>query len=265
MALTIQTKQPAESRLYNFDFGGLMVTGETIASISGVTATPSGLTVGSTAISGQIAQVRLSGGTGATEYLLTCTVVTSASNTLELEGRLWVEDIAPLSADEQAALDQLVIMTQSALCPALDYTTTVAELRVILTKHQRATVWATGMAYAIGARIIPTAANRNGHHFIAVRYTATATDQMSGATEPAWTTTMSAEYTDNHVVWREAGWDWDGVRWDLTAAAQQAWLTKAAKASVTSDTRVGDLNISSSQLFDHCIAMAKQYQRNYVI
>lgn len=92
MELTLLTKRPGESRLYDFDFAGVMATGETISTVTGVTATPTGLTVGATSSSGTIAQVRLSGGTDRTIYELTCTVTTSASNTLELVGRLQVRD-----------------------------------------------------------------------------------------------------------------------------------------------------------------------------
>jgi hypothetical protein len=95
MALTRLTKQPAESRLFDFDFSGKMATGATITAVVSVVATPTGLTVGDTTFSGQIAQVRLSGGTDQTEYLVTGKVTTSdGGNPLELDGLLWVEDVA---------------------------------------------------------------------------------------------------------------------------------------------------------------------------
>jgi hypothetical protein len=89
MGLSRLFKQPAEDRLFDFDFSGKMRTGETVATVS-VTATPSGLTIGSTAFSGQIAQVRISGGMTGTDYKMTCTVTTNQSNTLELDGWLRV-------------------------------------------------------------------------------------------------------------------------------------------------------------------------------
>ena len=98
MAIGRLTKQPAENRLFDFDFAGKMRTGETISTVVSVVAAPSGLTVGATAFSGQVAQVRLSGGTDQTEYILTCKVTTSAGNTLELDGLLWVEDQSGLAA-----------------------------------------------------------------------------------------------------------------------------------------------------------------------
>ena len=94
MALIRLTKQPAESRLFDFDFSGKMATGATITAVVSVVATPAGLTVGATTFSGQIAQVRLSGGTDQTEYLITGKVTTSdGGDPLELDGLLWVEDL----------------------------------------------------------------------------------------------------------------------------------------------------------------------------
>lgn len=265
MALILLTKQPAESRLYDFEFAGKMATGETISTVASATATPAGLTVGATSSSGTIAQVRLSGGTTATEYVVTVTVTTNLSNTLELEGRLWVEDVTALSAAEQEALDRLVIMVEANTCPTLDYDTAASELRVILTKHKRASVWTINTAYQIGDRIIPTAANRNGHKYVAVEYRTTGTDQTTGVTEPAWSTTRNAQIADDQIVWEEDGFDWNGDLWDLTAAARDGWLLKASKASLTSDVVRGELEIKSSQLFDHCMTMANQFQPVFLI
>lgn len=266
MALTLQTKQPAESRVYDFDFSGIMPTGATITAVSGVTSTPSGLTVGGTAFSGQIAQVRLSSGTTATEYLITCTVTTSTSDTLELEGRLWVEDVTTLSALEQAALDQLVIMTEANSCPTLDYLTATSELRIILGRYRRATVWAASTAYQIGEAIVPTAANRTGHHYRLIQYTATATDQKTGATEPVWSVTRDSRHTDNHVIWQEDGWDWDGVLWNLAAAAEEAWTLKASKSVARIDFAPAQgQSISASQLYEHCLKQADRFRSAYCL
>lgn len=94
MSLTT-IKRPGESRLYEFDFTDLLATGETVSAVSGVTATtPSGssaLTVGSPTLTSPSAFVRISGGTSGYVYLLTCTVTTSASNTLVACGHLRVE------------------------------------------------------------------------------------------------------------------------------------------------------------------------------
>lgn len=72
-----------------------MVASETILTIVSVVATPASpvLTVGSSAISGQKVQVRLSGGTDGTTYKVTIKITTSNSNTIEGDGELQVEDL----------------------------------------------------------------------------------------------------------------------------------------------------------------------------
>jgi hypothetical protein len=242
-----------------------MTAAETISSITSVVASGAGLTVGSTAISGQIVQVRLSAGTAATEYIVTAKIVTSTTSALELEGRLWVEDITTLSAAEQAALDELIIMVQADVCPTLDYSTAKSELRVILTKHQRASVWTLSTTYQLGVRVVPTAANRNGHRYRLLNYTTTATDQKSDVTEPSWSTSRDAQITDNHVVWIEDGWDWDGNLWDLNAAAREGWLAKAAKSTGRVDFETQSIGVSASQMYDHCISQANKYQSAYCL
>ena len=85
-------KQPADSLLYDMEFVGRLAEGETLTAVSSVTAAPSGLTVGTPSYSGTRAQVRLGGGTGGVTYKVTIVVTTSASNTIEGEGNLFVRD-----------------------------------------------------------------------------------------------------------------------------------------------------------------------------
>lgn len=89
----ILTKQPAESRLFDFDFSGKTRISETIVGTPTVTATPSGLTVGTTTASGVVGTVRLSSGVSGVNYKVTCTVTTNQSNTLELDSYLRVRDL----------------------------------------------------------------------------------------------------------------------------------------------------------------------------
>jgi hypothetical protein len=113
-------KQPGESILYTFFFRwtdassvahGLMNSGETIASVTGVTIqskTPAGsddCTIGTAAVNaveftedgktaaiGECVNVRISAGIDATVYRLQCTVVTTDSNTRIMDGLLKVRD-----------------------------------------------------------------------------------------------------------------------------------------------------------------------------
>jgi hypothetical protein len=90
MALIRRTKQPAESRLFDFDFSGKMRPGDTIATVESVVATPDSLDVGTATFSGAVAQAPLSDGVDQTEYIVQCLVTTTQGDTLEIAGLLWV-------------------------------------------------------------------------------------------------------------------------------------------------------------------------------
>jgi hypothetical protein len=94
MALQTLVKQPAESRLYSMDFGANL-NGAGIASVTSVTATPTGLTVGASTISGTKVSFRCSGGTDGVTYKITVVIVDDAvdPNTLEGEGNLQVSEL----------------------------------------------------------------------------------------------------------------------------------------------------------------------------
>ena len=102
----IQTLQPAESRLYDFDFTRLLGTGETLASVISTTqqevdtsTTPhtlkatTDLTLGVPAFSGAIAQIRISTCVKGKRYKVEMNVTTSGSNTLQLEGFIQCKDL----------------------------------------------------------------------------------------------------------------------------------------------------------------------------
>lgn len=163
--------------------------------------------------------------------------------------------------DEGDAIAEFTRLVQPTVCPEL----VEEEWMLILDRHRRGYLWVASTAIQLGTRIIPTLANRNGHHFQAVAYSTTATDQKTGAAEPSWSTTRDSRVTDNHVIWEEAGWDWNGNLWDVTAAARDGWLLKASKVSISTDYETEGLMIKGSQLFTHCQEMAAQYRPAYVL
>jgi len=83
-------KQVAESRKYTMDFSPNMASSETISSVTSVTATPTGLTIGTPAIVGQTVEVQISVGTNNTLHHVVFKIVTSAANTLVADGWLQV-------------------------------------------------------------------------------------------------------------------------------------------------------------------------------
>lgn len=147
------------------------------------------------------------------------------------------------------------------VCPEL----TTEEVYRILDGHNLGSVWLLSTAYQVGAVVVPTLGNLNGHRYRLIEFSDTGTDQKSGATEPDWPIVRESTVTDNHVIWREDGDDYGGDLWDIRGAAQEGWLLKAAKASPTSDWQAGEMSIKSSQLFDHCMKMSDRFQPVYVL
>ena len=102
----IQTLQPAESRLYDFQFENLLGPGETIAAVVGVTqqlvdtsTTPTtlkattDLILGVPTFSGTLGQVRVSSCVKDRRYKLEMDITTSESNILQHEGLINCKDL----------------------------------------------------------------------------------------------------------------------------------------------------------------------------
>jgi hypothetical protein len=101
-----KVKGSQESILFGFDFSKLLVTGETLTGVAGVSGSPAGLTIaagsvnsavfdndeGGTVSIGKGVHVRISSGLDGTDYIVTCTVATSAGNTRIIKGTLQVRD-----------------------------------------------------------------------------------------------------------------------------------------------------------------------------
>ena len=95
-------KQPDEDRLYDMDMSPRLAVGESInaeptvtertVAEDGTRTTSSDLTIGTPSYSGAIAQVRISGGLDGVLYEVTFLCPTDASNIVEGEGLLCVED-----------------------------------------------------------------------------------------------------------------------------------------------------------------------------
>ena len=91
-ALQRLTKQPAEILKMGMEFSPLLSSGETLSSVSSVTADSTTITIGSGTISGTQVQFLVTGGTDGKGYRIEVIVVTSTSNTREADGMLDVRD-----------------------------------------------------------------------------------------------------------------------------------------------------------------------------
>lgn len=163
--------------------------------------------------------------------------------------------------DQTEAEQEFNRLCPSSVCPELSD----SEVFTILEANHRASLWAVSTLYELGAVVIPTMANRTGSRYRLIRYTDTATDQKSGTTEPAWTTSRDSEVTDNHVVWAEDGDDYSGVLWDIQEAARAGWLLKAAKTVSRVDFTTQSIGVNASQLHKHCLEMAARFQPFYCL
>jgi hypothetical protein len=96
MGLTTLIKRPGENDVFSMDFAKLLHAGETLVSItSWVVTMPAGATpisVSALAVSGTIAQARISGGADGVTYHCDVTVLTSLGNTREDCGSLLVQN-----------------------------------------------------------------------------------------------------------------------------------------------------------------------------
>ena len=91
--IQVLQKRPNESRLYDFEFlPKLEDDSEVILSVTHLSSSPSGLTVGSPSIGGSRVQVRLADGIDGGKYLQTCRVLTDRANTLQVDGWLSVRE-----------------------------------------------------------------------------------------------------------------------------------------------------------------------------
>jgi hypothetical protein len=93
----LQGKPLGETRNEVFDFISRLAVAETLSTASvtavvysGTDASPSSIISGSAAISGTKVTQKITGGTLGVTYLVTCTVTTSAGQTLLLQGFLTI-------------------------------------------------------------------------------------------------------------------------------------------------------------------------------
>lgn len=100
--VSLPPKYAAETISVEFDFSAMLAVGETISTqsctaavYSGTDATPSSVISGSATASGAVVTQKLTGGTLGVIYTITCSITTSASQTLALSGYLVIVSPTP--------------------------------------------------------------------------------------------------------------------------------------------------------------------------
>jgi hypothetical protein len=139
------------------------------------------------------------------------------------------------------------------ICPvSVDPTLGAEDISYILAKSVVGTVWAADTAFAYGAVIIPTEANRNGHRYKCIM------PGTSGVTEPSWPTWDNSAVGDGSVLqWQEDGAECD--LWDRRALGWHGWNKKADNASCRFDFDVSGDGRKHSQVAEFCRKRAMMF------
>lgn len=90
------TKVPGESRLYTFNFGDypeLSQQGQTLSGTSSVASDPTGPSLGTSFVVGNVVMVNIAGGTDGVDYNLTVTAGTSGGQTIQGVAKLQVRAV----------------------------------------------------------------------------------------------------------------------------------------------------------------------------
>lgn len=131
------------------------------------------------------------------------------------------------------------------------------ELDDILAETARYGVWAPETTYAVGDRVIP--ATPNGRVLVC------AVAGTSGAAAPTW---YSSRFYGQLADGDELRWSDGGPaypeRYDLTAAAHEAWTRKAGKAAEMIATSDQGKSLQLQQMYDHCRTMAASFRPVFV-
>lgn len=160
--------------------------------------------------------------------------------------------------DEGQAIEELLALVEGNTAPVL----TPEELLRCLDNARLAFLWTASENFATAPRCLgsvaqPTATNRNGHRYKLTSFDGTGT--TGGSTEPSWPTGFREIVTDGNLTWTEDGSDYQQL-WDMNDAASRAWSLKKGKVATCTDFRQDGVGFSASQVFDHCLEMARFYQ-----
>lgn len=152
-------------------------------------------------------------------------------------------------ANKVVAMDELLRLTQFDSEPTIDE----ADLDTILTNAQICSVWEASKAYGYGDVVIPTTANQNGRRYKCIK------SGSSASTEPAWSEFQGGRVSDGSIlIWEECGMQPKSL-WDMRAAAHAGWLAKAAKVTPDFDFSGAGESYKRSQVYDHCLEMARKF------
>lgn len=126
------------------------------------------------------------------------------------------------------------------------------DVEEIVRLNMRARVWQPETAYKIGDKVQPLKVN--GHFYKCVAA------GTSGITAPTWNVRENSRTSDGDaLVWLECETDFDGSVYDTRTAIHELWLFKAGMASSQFDISIDQQKWNRSQIYDHCMEMARSF------
>lgn len=157
-------------------------------------------------------------------------------------------------------LDALATLRRKC-APDQEPTLDAAELLACLTEARRYTTHITGVAVAVGDRVVSASPNGRVYRCIVAGTTA--------GSAPAWPTTsggyIGQRISDGTaVVWEDAG-PAPSSAWDMAAAVRAAWQIKAAKDAAIIDYASGSDRVTITQRRDFALRMAGRNPSVFVV
>lgn len=156
-------------------------------------------------------------------------------------------------AQALATLTENVALTDAIPC------LTDIEIGEALDANLRATVWVVAAVLVPGQLLVPPVASWNGRQYRVIE------GGTVPATAPTWPTYKQA-YIDQQVSASPIVLEDNGPAfpelYDLRGAIGDCWLKKCEKAVAHHDYSGGGGKTNASQIFDHCVLMAKATERS---
>lgn len=138
---------------------------------------------------------------------------------------------------------------------------TEEELGDALDANLRCKLWVVGATLLPGQLCVPPVASWNGRQYRVIEGGIVPVDA------PSWPSYRAA-YIDQRVVASPIALEDNGPAfpelYDMRGAMGDAWLKKCEKAAALHDYSGGGGKTSASQIFDHCVSMAKTYGKVWV-
>lgn len=155
----------------------------------------------------------------------------------------------PDEPDFAAKVARVQLLAQTDLDPTL----TLAEVQGVVRETARAATWVANTAYAYGAYVIPTAANRRGR-----RYRVIVAGTSHATTEPTWSEVDGETFTDGTVTLEEAG-PLPGSVYDVRKAVHECLAIRLAKDQLV-DASTDGQSVRGSQRAERIRSLMMSYQ-----